>query len=124
MSRKYLVAAGGIAVVVLLAVVGILYSESKEDPVVEIMAILENQANTCMEEINVAKAPGEECAFLLEVSDRIFEGSAADWAIQMRETNAVHAGNLATVNKGLQAYLKAIRLIVKTYKSDTEYTEI
>ena len=113
------------AIVASLSIVSVFMSQ-KEDPLIEIMAILDDQTNKCREELSKGGAE-EQCAIMLEVGDRIFGGNATRWGEDMIGLGYLTATNIKQVNTILQAHvvtMRAVRESLEAGRNSEKYNTI
>ena len=97
--------------IALVGLIGYAVLPINNDPMVEVMAILEDHSKLCIHEIKQTGVAGDECRLMLIVSDKIFEGDAPEWGRTVKNNGMLNVSNAHVVERALAIHTVAIKLI-------------
>jgi len=108
-QNKVLIIAGVVTVMAITAIV----VANRHDPMAEMMVILENQSNLCIQEISDTGAGQSRCEDMRTIAHEIFGDDPVQWGKDMVLSENITSRNFAVVKHSLLTYQNALMLLIK-----------
>ena len=100
------------AVVAVSIVVVVSQSDRSDDPIVDLMSILDKHTRQCAKELLAERRMGDECRSMINVGDSIFKGDPNRWGQDMLRRGVVNVNNISTVTDTISLYAHTIDLLL------------